>query len=244
LEFSNELLSRLKSSKNVGSVCGAGISQESGVPTFRGEEGLWKKYKPEELANFDAFIKNPELVWEWYNYRKKLISEVEPNPGHYALSEMENLFDNFLIITQNVDNLHRKAGSRNLIEIHGNIMSSKCIKCNRRYNDLPFHENVISVPKCKCGGIIRPEVIWFGELIPEDLLRRCYEFLKECQLLFVIGTSGFVYPAASFPLIAKENGAYLVEINSEETNISYMMDEILLGPSGKILPEIVAKIKN
>ena len=244
MEFSNELLSRLKSSKNVGAICGAGISRESGVPTFRGEDGLWKRFKPEELANFDAFIGNPKLVWEWYNYRKRLISEVKPNPGHYALFEMENLFDNFLVITQNVDNLHKKAGSENLIELHGNIMLSECIKCNRKYDDLPFQENAVSVPKCECKGIIRPDVVWFGELIPEDLLGRCYEFLKECQFLFVIGTSGYVYPAASFPLIAKENGAFLVEINTEITNISYMMDEIFTGQSGKILPEIVKKIKS
>ena len=244
MEFSDELLSRLKSSKNAGAVCGAGISQESGIPTFRGENGLWKKFKPEELANFDAFIRNPELIREWYNYRKRLISEVKPNPGHYALSEMEGLFDNFLVITQNVDNLHLKAGSRSIIEIYGNIIRSKCIKCNKEYNDLPFHENIMDVPKCECGGMIRPDVVWFGEMLQEDILRRCYEFLKECQLLFVIGTSGYVYPAASFPLIAKENGAYLVEINSEKTNISYMMDEIFLGQSGKILPEILKKIKS
>ena len=244
MEISDIFLSKLKSSKNVGAVCGAGISNESGVPTFRGEDGLWKKFRAEELANFDAFISNPELVWEWYNFRKRLTFNVEPNPGHYALAEMENLYDNFFIITQNVDNLHRRAGSKNVIEIHGNIMQSKCIKCNKRYNDMPFDENIKSIPKCECGEMIRPDVVWFGEMLSEKLLKKSYELLNECQLLFVIGTSGYVYPAASFPSVAKENGAYLIEINVEKTHISNIMDKTLLGLSGKILPDIVEKIKN
>jgi len=244
MEISNTLLSKLKTFRNVVAVCGAGISRESGVPTFRGENGLWKKFRPEELANFDAFISNPELVWEWYNFRKRLISSVEPNPGHYSLFEMEGLFENFFIITQNVDNLHRRTGNKNVIEIHGNIMRSKCIKCNKYYDDLPFDENVKSVLECGCGGIIRPDVVWFGEMLSENLLAKSYELLGECQLLFVIGTSGYVYPAASFPLLAKENDAYLVEINIERTNISNIMDEVLLGPAGEILPEIIRKIKN
>jgi NAD-dependent deacetylase len=244
MEFSDKLKSLLKSSKNVVAICGAGISQESGVPTFRGKGGLWEKYRPEELANFDAFIKNPVLVWEWYNYRKKLISEVNPNPGHYALYEMENLFEKFFIITQNVDGLHHKAGNKNVIEIHGNIMHSKCIECDKIHYDVPIQEKVVSIPKCECGGMIRPNVVWFGELISENLLMDSYKLLKDCQLLFVIGTSGNVYPVASFPIIAKENDAYLVEINKEKTTISYMMDEILEGQAGVFLPKIVEIIKN
>ena len=244
MEISDILLSKLKSSKNIVAVCGAGISQESGVPTFRGKNGLWKKYRAEELANFDAFINNPELVWEWYNFRKRLILEIEPNAGHYALTEMENLFDNFFIITQNVDNLHRRAGNKNVIEIHGNIMKSKCIKCNKSYDNLPYDKNTKKIPECNCGEIIRPDVVWFGEMLPEDLVVRCYELIKDAHFLFVIGTSGYVYPVASFPMIAKEHGAYIVEINIERSDISEVMDEILLGPSGKILPEIIEKIKS
>ena len=242
--FSDNLLSILKSSNNVVAVCGAGISQESGVPTFRGKEGLWKKFKPGELANLNSFINNPKLVWEWYNYRKKLVSEVEPNPGHYALAEMENIFDNLFIITQNVDNLHQKAGSKNIVEIHGNMMKNRCLDCNKYYEDIPVNENIPDIPKCSCGGLIRPDVVWFGESIPEKSFMKSYELLRECQLLFVIGTSGNVYPAASFPIIAKNNGAYLVEINIDKTMMSYMMNETLLGPSGEIMPQIVNILKN
>ena len=241
MEFSEKIISLLNSVKCAGAVCGAGISQESGVPTFRGKDGLWRKYRAEELATFEAFSSNPNVVWEWYNYRKGLISGVEPNPGHYALYEMEKVFDEFFIITQNVDGLHRRVGSENVIEIHGNIMRSRCIKCNSCCYDVPIEDEVIELPRCVCGGLLRPDVVWFGEVIPEDLLLRSYELLTRCEILFVVGTSGYVHPAASFPSLAKGHGAYLVEVNVDETMISDIMDETLIGKSGEILPELVKK---
>ena len=153
-------------------------------------------------------------------------------------------FKEFFIITQNVDGLHRKAGSKNVIEIHGNIMRSKCITCNSIYEDIPIEERILNLPRCRCGSLLRPDVVWFGEIIPEDLLKRSYEMLSKCELLFVIGTSGYVYPVASFPSIAKENNSFLVEINTERTVISDIMNETLLGKSGKILPEIIKIIEN
>ncbi len=140
--FSKQLLTKLKLAKTVTVLTGAGISAESGVPTFRGEQGLWKKFRPEELANFDAFMRNPKLVWEWYNYRKKIISEVAPNPGHYALVKMEEMFENFYLITQNVDNLHRRAGNKRIYELHGNIMRNRCVDCNKHIDDYSSNLNL------------------------------------------------------------------------------------------------------
>lgn len=240
--FSQRLIQKLKSAKSVAVLTGAGISAESGVPTFRGENGLWKKFKPEELATFDAFIRNPELVWEWYNYRRKLIMEVKPNPGHYALVELENLFPDFALITQNVDNLHRRAGSKNVIELHGNIERNYCIKCGRRYDDINLALEM-KVPKCDCGGLIRPDVVWFGEFLPPDAWEKAEMSASRCEVFFSIGTSGIVYPAASLPQIAKRSGAYTVEINIERTDLSWFMDEVIIGKAGEVLPELVKKLK-
>ncbi len=240
--FSQKLIQKLKSAKSVTVLTGAGISAESGVPTFRGADGLWKKFKPEELATFDAFIRNPELVWEWYNYRRKLIMEVKPNPGHYALVELENLFPDFTLITQNVDNLHRRAGSKNVVELHGNIEKNYCIKCGRRYDDINLALEM-KIPKCDCGGLIRPDVVWFGEFLPPDAWEKAEMAVSRCEVLFSIGTSGIVYPAASLPQIAKRSGAYIVEINIERTELSWFMDEVIIGKAGEVLPEIVKKLK-
>ncbi|MEN3038283.1 MAG: NAD-dependent deacylase [Candidatus Kryptonium sp.] len=240
--FSEKLIQKLKNAKSVVVLTGAGISAESGVPTFRGQEGLWKKFKPEELATFDAFIRNPELVWEWYNYRRKLILEVKPNPGHYALVELENILPNFTLITQNVDNLHRRAGSKNVIELHGNIERNYCIKCGKRYDDVNLAIEMKS-PKCDCGGLIRPDVVWFGEMLPIDAWDKAEESASNCDVFFSVGTSGVVYPAASLPQIAKRSGAYTVEINIERTDLSWFMDEVIIGKSGEVLPELVKILK-
>lgn len=240
--FSENLVSKLKEAKSVVVLTGAGISAESGVPTFRGDDGLWKKFRPEELANFDAFIRNTKLVWEWYKYRKQLISNVQPNPGHYAIAEMEKIFPNFTLITQNVDNLHRRAGSKNVYELHGNIQRNYCIDCGCEYSDeLIFVEDV---PRCeKCQGIIRPGVVWFGELLPEDQWIGAERAARSSEIFFSVGTSGIVYPAASLPQIAKENKAFLIEINTELTPITLITDEYLKGKSGEILPKLIDIIK-
>jgi NAD-dependent deacetylase len=241
--FSRKLLDRLTSANAVAVLTGAGISAESGVPTFWGNEGLWTKFKPEELANFDAFIKNPDLVWEWYAYRKKLIAEVKPNPGHYALAQMEKLFQEFAVITQNIDNLHQRAGSRRVYELHGNIERNYCINCGRRYRN---DELVLaaSAPRCvDCNELIRPDVVWFGEVLPTDQWESADRASRNADVFFSIGTSAIVYPAASLPLMAKESGAYVVEINAEVTPLSDTANESLIGKAGEILPRLVKTLR-
>jgi NAD-dependent deacetylase len=238
ISITDKLKSFLTKGTKVTVLTGAGISAESGVPTFRGEEGLWKKFRPEELATFDAFMANPELVWEWYEYRRKIIDEIKPNPGHHALVDFQKHFDKFDLITQNVDGLHRQVGSENVIELHGNIRRNKCIQCDKRYETL---EGTMegNPPKCSCGGNIRPDVVWFGEMLPQDAINYAFTVSAECDLFFSVGTSAVVHPAASLPMIAKRNGAYLVEVNTTPTEISGLVDESLLGKSGEILPILV-----
>jgi len=242
ITISDKLKSLLSRNTKVTVLTGAGISAESGVPTFRGEEGLWKKFRPEELATFDAFMANPELVWEWYEYRRKIIEEIKPNPGHQALVDFQNHFENFDLITQNVDGLHHQAGSENVVELHGNIRKNKCIRCGKKYESL---EGMLpgNPPQCPCGGKIRPDVVWFGEMLPQDALDYAFSASSQCRLFFSIGTSAVVHPAASLPLIAKKRGAYLVEVNTCPTEITPWADESLWGKSGEILPQLVKLLK-
>ena len=242
IKVSDKLKSLLTKSTRVVVLTGAGISAESGVPTFRGEEGLWKKFRPEELATFDAFMANPELVWEWYEYRRKIVEEIKPNPGHLALVDFQNHFDQFDLITQNVDGLHHEAGSRNVVELHGNIRRNKCIQCGKKYESL---EGTIEgvPPKCPCGGNIRPDVVWFGEMLPQDAIRHAFDVSERCDLFFSVGTSAVVHPAASLPSIAKRSGAFVAEVNVSPTEISHLVDETLLGKSGEILPSLAKFLK-
>lgn len=228
----------MKSGSKVCVLTGAGVSAESGVPTFRGTDGLWKKFRPEELANVNAFLKNPDLVLSWYQHRRELIDDIEPNPGHYALASMEKFFADFTLVTQNVDGLHRRAGSNNIFEVHGNILHNKCFECNRLIERVDFVEGE-EMPRCECGGMIRPDVVWFGEMLPEKVLNMSVRKATEAQLFFSIGTSAVVYPAAGLPLAAQQHGAYLVEINLERTELSGHADEVLLGASGAILPKLL-----
>ncbi|MBN2028958.1 NAD-dependent deacylase [bacterium] len=239
--FSNRLIETIKSARKIAVLTGAGISAESGVPTFRGEEGLWKKFRPEELANFEAFMRNPELVWEWYNYRRKLISEVQPNPGHVALAEMEACVDSYWLITQNVDGLHRRAGNRHILELHGNIMRSRCITCGQKEETLDMFEKG-ELPRCTCGGIMRPDVVWFGEMLPSDILNQAFQAAEACDLFFSIGTSAVVHPAASLPITALNQGAFVIEINIEPTVISGKLHESIIGKSGEVLPQLLKDI--
>ena len=242
MTFSSAILSSLLRARNVVAFTGAGISAESGVPTFRGNDGLWKKFKPEELANIDAFMRNPELVWEWYAARKKVIADVQPNPGHNALAAMEQLFPSFTVITQNIDNLHRRAGSKNVFELHGNIERNYCMMCRAAYAN-EFVLRSTTVPRCNCGGIIRPDVVWFGETLPDDQWEGAENACRSADVLFSIGTSGVVYPAASLPLEAKRAGAFIIEINPEPTPLTEIADEFLAGKSGEILPNLVHQIQ-
>ncbi len=242
MEFSEKLLKRLKVAYTVGVLTGAGISAASGVPTFRGKDGLWNKYRPEELANFEAFQKDPELVWEWYQWRRELIQNVQPNLGHYALVDMERIFPEFAVITQNVDNLHQRAGSQHVIELHGNIFRSKCSRCGRPYSE--EFDVKEGIPVCpECGGLIRPDVVWFGEMLPEENLRKAQEFAMASEVFFAIGTSAVVEPAASLPYMAKGNGAYVVEINPEKTPLTDAADEHLEGEADRILPSLVIELE-
>jgi NAD-dependent deacetylase len=234
----------LRSFSRVAVLTGAGISAESGVPTFRGQQGLWKKFRPEDLATMEAFLDNPQIVWEWYNWRRQLISEVKPNPGHYALGEMEKLFADFTLITQNVDNLHRVAGSSRVLELHGNIYRNKCADCGLL---LGTAMEIIpdNIPRCEtCGGKIRPDVVWFGEMLPGNILEEAFVKAEDAQAFFSIGTSALVHPAASLPLVAKRHGATLIEINPERTPLSELADYCFEAKSGEVLPQLVNRLKD
>jgi NAD-dependent deacetylase len=226
--------------KSVVFFTGAGISAESGIPTFRGKDGIWNKLKPEELANFNAFMKNPQMVWEWYNHRKKIIHESKPNAAHTTIAEMQNYFD-VTVVTQNIDNLHKRAGSRKIFELHGNIERNYCINCKTFYYDeLDFSSGA---PKCKCGGLIRPDVVWFGEFLPEDQFSGGEKAAMDCDIFFVVGTSAIVYPAAGLINVAESAGAAIVEVNLEETSLSYLAEYSFYGKAGEILPEILQEYK-
>ena len=236
--FTGELLEKLRAARSMTVLTGAGISAESGVPTFRGEDGLWKKFKPEELATVDAFLRNPELVWEWYQHRREILSRVQPNPGHQALKDLENHFEEFALITQNIDGLHQKAGSRRVVELHGNIRRNRCLDCGQIHQDVPLTREP-SVPKCQCGGMLRPDVVWFGESLPAKALEAAFIASSQCDVFFSIGTSAVVHPAASLPLIALQRGAYVVEINIEPTALTPQAHLLMRGKSGEVLPRLV-----
>ena len=218
---------------------GAGISAESGIPTFRGKDGLWKKYDVTQLATPEAFKKNPQLVWEWYNYRREIISQALPNQGHKIIAELEKYYNDFLLITQNIDGLHIKAGNKKVIELHGNIWRNKCSKCGKSYGDIKSK----NVPKCEiCGGYIRPDVVWFGESLDKKLLEKAFSKSSKADIFLVVGTSAVVYPAAYFPQVAKNNGAFLIEINIEETPISGIADIIIRKSASAGLNELFGKL--
>ncbi len=241
IAFSEKLIEKLSGAQRVVFLTGSGISAESGIPTFRGNEGLWKNFKPEELANFKAFIKNPARVWEWYQFRRDIILSAKPNAGHLAIREFEKFFPSVTVVTQNVDNLHRLAGSSNILELHGNIMKNYCIRCSKRY-DFQTFENSLSSPKCECGGLIRPDVVWFGENLNESVFAEAEDTVASADIVFVAGSSNIVYPAALLPQHAVNNGVYTVEINIERSELSGVLDEVLLGPSGTVIPELIKKI--
>jgi len=233
------LAERLSRARRLVVLTGAGVSHESGVPTFRGEDGLWKKHRAEELATWQAFEANPELVWRWYDYRRQLIAEVDPNPAHDAIVRLESHFDGFALITQNVDGLHKRAGSNSPIELHGNIWRARCTRDGlvKELAENPLRE---IPPHCpRCGALLRPDVVWFGEPLPTAAYERADAAAGTCDAMIVVGTSAMVRPAASLPLIAKHNGAFVVEINVELTPISVLIDASLAGRAGEVLPELV-----
>jgi NAD-dependent deacetylase len=232
------LREKLWLAKHVAVLSGAGISAESGVPTFRGAGGLWKQFRAVDLATPEAFSRDPRLVWEFYNWRRDLIGRLSPNPGHFALAQIEERVPQFTLITQNIDGLHEKAGSRNVIELHGNLWKVRCTGCETVSEDLriPLPE----LPACEsCGSLLRPHVVWFGEMLEPQVLNAAYEAIGNCDLMIVIGTSGTVQPAASMGVQAKRNGASVAEINLEPTPYSDVYNISISGKSGEILPQLL-----
>jgi len=225
---------------------GAGVSRESGIPTFReAGTGLWAQYDPQQLATVEGFLQDPKLVWEWYAYRRKIVAGILPNPGHRAIAELEELLDGLVVITQNIDGLHQRAGSRAVIELHGNINRVKCFQgdeIHENWSDEDFSGEI--PPRCQtCGSYLRPDVVWFGETLPGEALTASFEFAESCDLMLVVGTSGQVQPAASLPVVARRSGARIVEVNPAPSEITSSSDILLEAKSGEILPEVVARAR-
>ena len=232
-----EFKNKINNAKKIVFVTGAGISQESGIPTFRGKDGYWKKYDAMKLATIDAFYENPKLIWEWYEDRRKNILSAQPNPGHKAIAELEK-YAQVVVLTQNIDGLHQRAGSTTVLELHGSIIRIKCTVCD-------FQEEITSKfqnlpPKCNCGEILRPDVVWFGEPLPQNVWRNAVLHANSCDVMIIAGTSLVVSPANTLPIYAKQNNALLIEINPERTIMSQDMDLSLQTTSADALPHLVS----
>jgi NAD-dependent deacetylase len=238
--FDPALIARLRTARRVVALTGAGMSAESGVPTFRdAQTGLWAKFDPRELATPSAFARNPRRVWDWYGERRAQAARVLPNPGHVALAGMEARVPDFLLATQNVDGLHARAGSRKLVELHGNIARVKCSRDQRIVAQWDEPQDGLP-PRCPaCGAFLRPDVVWFEEMLPADALAKAEDAARRCDVLLVVGTSGEVYPAAALPEYAKSAGARIVEVNPNPTPLSSLADDVLRAPSGVALPALV-----
>jgi NAD-dependent deacetylase len=238
-EVPPELIAVLRQARRLTVLTGAGISAESGVPTFRdAQTGMWANFKAEELATPAAFRRNPKLVWEWYAWRRQLVAQVQPNPGHCALVELEKRVPQFTLLTQNVDGLHQRAGSRHVIELHGNIARTKCLDEGVVVTAWP--DTGEAPPRCPhCGGMLRPDVVWFGEALPEAAIEAAFDASHNCDVFCSIGTSAVVHPAASLPDQAHRRGATVVEINPDETPGTEIAEFVLRGPAGKLLPALV-----
>ena len=239
-----ELVAALEDARSVAVLTGAGVSAESGIATFRdAQTGLWARFDPRELATPSAFARNPKLVWDWYARRRELVAAAQPNAGHRALAELERRVPRFLLITQNVDGLHQRAGSRNVVELHGNI---RRVKCSREGTIVErWDVSGDAVPRCAvCGALLRPDVVWFEEMLPPDALEQAEAAARECDVLLVAGTSAEVYPAAALPGYAQESGAIVVEVNPNATPLSSTADHVLRGTAGVVLPALVATLSS
>ena len=232
-----ELENKLRSAEKIVFVTGAGISQESGIPTFRGKDGIWRKHDPMKLATIDAFYEDPKLVWEWYEDRRKNILAAQPNPGHKAIAELEK-FAKVVVLTQNVDGLHQRAGSTSVLELHGSIIRIKCTVCNFKDEITSSFENL--PPICKCGEMLRPDVVWFGEGLPQDVWGEAISHANSCDAMIITGTSLVVSPANTLPMYARQNNSILIEVNPEPTAMTSEMDLSLQKTSAKALPELVS----
>ena len=237
----DSLSRQIKDAKKIVFVTGAGISQESGIPTFRGKDGLWRKYDPMQLATIDAFYEDPQLVWEWYEERRANILAAQPNAGHFAIAELAK-HKQVIILTQNIDGLHQRSGSKHVLELHGSIIRIKCTVCDFKDNIATPFESL--PPKCKCGNILRPDVVWFGEGLPQDVWGQAISHAQTCDVMIIVGTSLVVSPANTLPLYAKQNGAVLIEVNPEKTVMSSEMDLSVRETSANALPELVKMVQS
>jgi NAD-dependent deacetylase len=238
-DFPTGLVAALRGAERVVALTGSGVSAESGVPTFReAQTGLWERYDPQDLANPEAFARDPRLVWKWYAWRRELVTSAEPNAGHRALAELERRLPNFTLVTQNVDRLHARAGSQNVLELHGNILRSRYSLEGGVVEPEEQDESV--PPRCPtCGAFLRPDVVWFGEMLPPGALEAASEATRGCELFISIGTSSLVYPAAELPYLALEGGATLIEINPNETPLTPHADCALRASAGEVLPDLL-----
>jgi NAD-dependent deacetylase len=239
----HEAAELLQQVQRVAVLTGAGISAESGLPTFRGAGGLWEGHRLEDVATPTAFHRNPALVWRFYNARRAALAAVQPNAGHVALVKLEHRQGEgkFTLVTQNVDGLHRAAGSKRVVELHGSLARVRCTGC--RETQERGHEPLPELPRCgQCGELLRPDIVWFHETLPEDAWIEAENAALTCQCMLVVGTSGVVYPAAGLVELARRNGARVIEVNLERTRASDLMDITLVGPSGVVLPRLLEQL--
>jgi NAD-dependent deacetylase len=229
---------RLRGAARVVVLTGAGVSAESGVPTFRGPGGLWGRYRPEDLATPEAFARDPRLVWEWYAWRRQIIAPLPPNAAHFALAALEERTPEFLLATQNVDGLHAAAGSRRMVEMHGTIWRLRCTACDYARDDREVPLPQVP-PLCACGALLRPDVVWFGEGLSEPVVTRAFETARQAEVVLVVGTSSLVHPAAALPQLARASGAFVIEVNPEATPLTPMADVSLRGPAASLVPALV-----
>lgn len=236
LEIPESILRRLRAAKRVSVLTGAGVSAESGIPTFRGAGGIWEKYDFRKLATPQGFQADPHLVWEWYQLRQIEIQKAKPNPAHAVIADMEKHYPTYAVLTQNIDGMHKRAGNRHVIELHGNIWR---IRCERDGTMVTLDAPVKDIPPlCQCGSIMRPDVVWFGEQLPAEEVESASASARESDAMFVVGTSAVVYPAAALPVITKNSGGLVVEINLEPTDITSYADLSLFGLAGEIMPAL------
>lgn len=245
----NAAVDLLRSAKRVAVVTGAGISRESGIPTFRdARDGLWARYDPRQLATRDAFRSEPGRVWAWYCYRRRLVADAEPHAGHRALVRLEDRIPEVAIITQNIDGLHQRAGSSHVVELHSNINRFKCFERDHPVAlDASAHlgaeataEASVSPPRCPtCGSPVRPDVVWFGEPLGNAVIEEASALARRCDVMLIVGTSGVVYPAAALPGLAQERGAKVIEVNTAPSELSARADVFLEAPAGDVLPLLV-----
>jgi NAD-dependent deacetylase len=249
VEALDHLAARMRTASSVVVMTGAGISAESGVPTFRGKDGLWRHYSATDLATPDAFEHDPSLVWQWYRWRRSLIGRADPNPGHLALARIQGRAHGFALVTQNVDGLHQRAGSTDVIELHGNIWRARCARgcgfmldeTGQAPGDDASREGA-PAPACRCGALLRPDVVWFGESLDRQRIDLATRLARRCEVFLAIGTSALVYPAAGLPLVAAESGAFVAEINVDDTPLTPRADAVIRGRAADVLPALEARL--